>query len=132
VADLQCECDEDVSASNCPKHRAEAQAWGIADPLEAFRAHIKFLGGTERTKAALTELERRARVERRLEAWIEKPSVGDDDEPRAARHTLMADGAHHIELWGTRRFGAYCGKGADRWTATDAALTAAGAPKESE
>ncbi len=76
-------------------------------------------------RSAIEEVRQRALCEERLTEWLKKPSGDDeDDSPRAARQTLLPDGQVHIELWGTRRHGAFCGRAADRWKAADAALDA--------
>ncbi len=84
---------------------------------------------------ALRELERRARVERRLEAWLGQGAkvVGHTFDGMGNVHTVRVTARPvEVEFIGRIPRGVYEGAGFDSWTAYAAALDKAGAPKESE
>lgn len=100
----------------------------MTDPIATLRVYSDATASADGLEA-LAELERRARIEARRDAWLAKdPWPGVDGDYRHVRHVKTDDGSHHVELWGSRRYGAYCGRGPDYHTALESALNAAGAP----
>ena len=97
------------------------------DPVTTIAKYVRASSFGEHHAAALEELERRAAVERRLEAWL------------SANHCRFVyvgktAGKLVVSLYRNGRAfedGNETGQGyeSDYWTALDAALTAAGAPK---
>ncbi len=84
---------------------------------------------------AVRELERRARVEGRLEAWLGQGAkvVGHTFDGMGNVHTVRVT-TRPVEMAfvGMTPKRVHEGTGFDYWTAAGAALDAAGAPKESE
>ncbi len=98
----------------------------VKDPVEVLRNYLDDVGMTSDEETALRELERRARVERRLEAWLGEPGT-----LRVCNRSTL--GVKLISYRDSKEWcSLYDGASPDCWTAADAALDAAGAPKESE
>lgn len=103
----------------------------MADPIdvlkEFFDSYANEINYSIQLTDALTELERRRRVEKRLETWLKVP-WHKVDYYRINKHN------EHTVCLSTRypTGGSWTGgacKGPDYWTAVDKALDAAGAPK---
>ncbi len=105
----------------------EEKVGDVKDPVaELFRC-VDWQDNLD-VEQALRELERRARVERRLEKWLR-----EEGELRARTQSNVSAKLKDYRRdreWFAVREGEL--KHADDWTLLDAALDAAGAPKESE
>lgn len=77
---LQCECAEDVSASNCPRCSAVARNKGREDPLGSLRAHLQRSGPNEQTKAAFDVFESLLGMRRPVVDWTEKDGRSNSSE----------------------------------------------------
>lgn len=75
--------------------------------------------------AAIAELERRARIEARRDAWLASNALS-----RTLSHEIDCDGIHTVTLMQRVRHAGvfWSAEGPDYWTALEAALNAAGAP----